>query len=168
MRASCFLNLPLSFILPTLVHLCITSASPISFTRLSATWRWLSSRPVGVERPICGLILLRRRAVNTHFCGCQFSEGRQPCGTQRGISSNPNSGNRAGFKAVRTTLSSFLYPSEGKMLFLLSLPHIDLVVMLCVFLYFLSFLGVNVYISPAHVERHYYTLLFLYSFGCSI
>lgn len=42
----------------------------------------LCSRPVGVESPICGLILLRRRAVNTHFCGCQFGEGRQWCGTQ--------------------------------------------------------------------------------------
>lgn len=43
----------------------------------------LGSRPVGVESPICGLILLRRRAVNTHFCGCQFGEGGQQCGTRR-------------------------------------------------------------------------------------
>lgn len=49
----------------------------------SSTSRRLSSRPVAVERPICGLIWLRRRAVNTHFCGCQFGEGGQPCGTQQ-------------------------------------------------------------------------------------
>lgn len=61
--------------------------------------------------PICGLILLRRRAVNTHFCGCQFGEGRQPCGTQRSITSIPSSGNRAGWETVRATLFlSLLFP----------------------------------------------------------
>lgn len=95
---------------PPTLCLSITPFPLISFIHPSATSRWLSSRPVGVERPICGLILLRRRAVNTHFCGCQFGEGGQPCGTQRSISSIPSSGNRAGFKAVRTTLYSFLSP----------------------------------------------------------
>ncbi len=121
---------------PPALCLSITLVPPISFIHPSATSRWLSSRPVGVERPICGLILLRRRAVNTHFCGCQFGEGEQPCGTQRSISGIPSSGNRAGFKAVRATLSLFSLPSQGTMVLLLNLPRIDLEVMFCVIRYF--------------------------------
>lgn len=90
----------------------------ISFIQPSATSRWFSSRPVGVERPICGLILLRRRAVNTHFCGCQFGDGGQPCGTQHSI---PSSGKRAGFKAARATLFLFSLPSQGTVVLLLNL-----------------------------------------------
>lgn len=147
--ASCSLNLPLSLPPP-----------PISFIQPSATSRWLSSRPVGVERPICGLILLRRRAVNTHFCGCQFGEDEQPCGTQRSISSIPSSGNRAGFKAARASLFLFSLPSQGTMLLLLNLPHIDLEVMLCVIRYFfLLFESTSIYVLL--MSRHILLCCFL-------
>lgn len=141
----------------------------ISFIQPSDTLRWLSSRPVGVERPICGLILFQRRAVNTHFCGCQFGEGRQPCGTQRHISSIPSSGNRAGFQAVRATL--FLYsppqpPGNN------SQPATyRFGIMFCVICYFF-FLFESTCLCCAHVGKHvtvrvvFLLLLFLIVYVC--
>lgn len=84
----------------------------IFFIQPSATLWWLFSQPVGVERPSCGLILLCRRAVNTHFCGCQFGEGGQPCGTQHSISSIPSSRNKAGFR-LQKTFFSLSFPLSG-------------------------------------------------------
>lgn len=86
--------------------LSITRTPFISFIQPLSLRDGLSSRPVGVERPICGLILLRWRAVNTHFCGCQFGEGGLPCGTERSTSGVPSSGNTVGWKAARATLTS--------------------------------------------------------------
>lgn len=106
--ASChFLNPPIcvAFLLPS------TPRPPFIFIQLLPCWG-ASSRPVGVERPICEFILLCRRAVNTHFCGCQLGEGGQPCGTQRRISSVPSSGNRAGFKEKPFFCSLFSPPRE--------------------------------------------------------
>lgn len=114
---------------PPARRLSFTLAPLISFIQPSVTSRWLCSRPVGVERPICRLILLRRRAVNTHFCGCQFGEGGQPCGTQRSISSIPSRGNIAGYKLQ---VPLFSLSSQRTTVLLPHLPHIDLEVMFCV------------------------------------
>lgn len=89
----------------------VSPRPPFIFIQLLPCWG-ASSRPVGVERPICEFILLCRRAVNTHFCGCQLGEGGQPCGTQRRISSVPSSGNRAGFKEKPFFCSLFSPPRE--------------------------------------------------------
>lgn len=123
-----------------------------SFIKPSATLRWLFSQPVGAERPICGLILLHRRAVNTHFCGCQFGEGRQPCGTQHSISSIPSSGNRAGFRTAKVTVFLYPPPSQGTMLLHLNLTH-DLEVIFCVVCYFCLLIEVNVYIYCSKTEK---------------
>lgn len=70
----------------------------------------LCSGRAGVERPICGLISLCWRAVNTHFCGCQFGEGGQPCGTQ----CRPRQWKQSGLRGCERR--SFLFVSRRTML----------------------------------------------------